>query len=387
MNFSNQFIEPSYISDINIQELQNLPKEMLILKVQNYVNLVNNLIKKVQFLEKRNQKLEQYIRDIALIVTYSSINEPNIENLSKRIIDAIVKERQEMIKKIEQLEQEKQQLIYEKEIIEKKLLTVLSSTTTEKEQNKNSDQIEKQSEISQNIIKLSPLAENIVKVIGKYGVAESSDIEKCLKDEGIKCTSISVTNNLKFLIEMEILSNYQISTGRRTFFVYQLTETGKVLYKTLYNEEPVESEIERLRKEHDNLEHAYVIKDVCKVLKEKLNYKRVSMDREQNTIKLPNGQAYIADIIGEDENGKVKYFEVELGNTPQDEFNNKLRKMLTITNVIYIITTSEEIIKSKLEGQVKAFLKYLEDDLKKNLRINLTTTSLLERGKYVRQFN
>ena len=80
------------------------------------------------------------------------------------------------------------------------------------------------------------------------------------------------------------------------------------------------------------------------------------MDRQEVTIKLPNGETYIPDIIAEKENGEKMYIEVELGNTPQKDFNNKCSKMLQVTKNLYFVTDVDETIRKKLEGQVSMWI-------------------------------
>ena len=382
------FNNPDIQTEIfNYEELEQLSKEMLILKIKNLLSLNQSLINKNYELMKRCKDLENMIVYLGKALTNGQVT-GSPEEVVKILLDKSAKEKKRIIEKIEQLNQEKQTLENELKLLQNKLLEFVN--TSKDYTNDNEEREKKYSEESQinNNITLTENEKNVMYVIGKYGVAEVQDIEKLLKQQGYKTNMPAIANAIKNLLKADILINYNVSTGKRSFYVYKMSEFGKGLYKVLYQEEPAESEIDMMIKQHDSIEHGYTIKEVVKILTDKWECPDVSMDRDKNTIKLPNGHSYIPDIIATTREGKKLYIEVELGNTYQDEFNMKLKKMLNITNSIIIITTSEEVVKSKLENQVKAFLKFIGKNSEyKGATIKITTTNLLERQKYLRQFD
>lgn len=376
------------IDVFNHEELEQLSKEMLILKIKNLLSLNQSLIIKNNELMKRCKELENMIIYLGKALTNGQVK-GSPEEVIKVLLDKSANEKKRIIEKIEQLNQEKRQLESELKLLQNKLLEFVNTkknyTSDNEEQKEDGYEEVKQTD---NSINLSETEKNVLYVIGKHGVAEVQEIERWLKQYGYKSNMPAIANAIKNLLQKEILTNFSVSTGKRTFYVYKISEFGKGLYKALYQEEPTESEIDIMIKQHDNIEHGYTIKEVVKILTDKWECSEVSMDREKNTIKLPNGQSYIPDIVATTKDGKKLYIEVELGNTYQDEFNMKLKKMLNITNSIIIITTSEEVVKNKLENQVKAFLKFIGKNSEyKGATIKITTTNLLERQKYLRQFD
>lgn len=225
---------------------------------------------------------------------------------------------------------------------------------------------------------------DILEAIGTEGYAKSNDILDWInKKRPQKYTKSNVLNSLTTLKKMNILKADNVSTGYRRFQIFQFTQKGEEMFKAKFNQEPVESEIDQIIRDHDNVVHGYTIKDACELLLEAHRCKEAIMDRQKVSIKLPNSETYIPDIVATKEDGQKMYIEVELGNTPQKDFNNKCRKMFAVTKDLYFITDVEETLRKKLEGQISMWILSMGGKEKiAGTTVYLTTMTQLSKGEF-----
>lgn len=225
---------------------------------------------------------------------------------------------------------------------------------------------------------------DILEAMGTEGCAKSNDILNWIDNQSAnKYAKSNVLNSLTTLKKMNILKADNVSTGYRRFQIFQFTQKGAEMFKAKFNKEPVESEIDQIIRDHDNVIHGYTIKDACELLLEHHNCTNAVMDRQEVSIKLPNGETYIPDIIATKEDGSKMYVEVELGNTPQKDFNNKCKKMLQVTKDLYFVTDVEETIRKKLEGQVSMWILSMGGKEKvQGTTVYLTTMTMLSKGEF-----
>ena len=153
------------------------------------------------------------------------------------------------------------------------------------------------------------------------------------------------------------------------------------MFESYFKKQPVESEIDKIIRDHCNVTHGYTIKDACELLSNYHGCTNITMDRKNVSIKLPDGKTYIPDIVCNKDNKEI-YIEVELGTTPQFDFNNKCNKMMQVTNHLYFITDTDETIKKKLEGQISMWILSIggKEKIKGNT-IYLTTMTQLSKGE------
>lgn len=225
---------------------------------------------------------------------------------------------------------------------------------------------------------------DIMEAIGTEGFAKSNDIVNWIeKKSPNKYAKSNILNSLTTLKKMNILTAENVSTGYRRFQIFRFSPKGEEMFRAYFKREPVESEIDKIIRDHDNVVHGYTIKDACELLINYHNCVYATMDRQEVTIKLPNGETYIPDIIAEKENGEKMYIEVELGNTPQKDFNAKCTKMLQVTNNLYFITDTDETMRKKLEGQVSMWILSMGGKEKiTGTTIYLTTMTQLSKGSF-----
>ena len=200
---------------------------------------------------------------------------------------------------------------------------------------------------------------DIMEAIGTQGFAKSNDILNWIDNKSPnKYAKSNVLNSLTTLKKMNILTAENISTGYRRFQIFKFSQKGEEMFRAYFKKEPVESEIDKIIRDHDNVVHGYTIKDACELLINYHNCVYATMDRQEVTIKLPNGETYIPDIIAEKENGEKMYIEVELGNTPQKDFNNKCSKDPQVTKNLYFVTDVDETIRKTGRTSFNVDIKY-----------------------------
>ena len=225
---------------------------------------------------------------------------------------------------------------------------------------------------------------DILEAIGKSGVAKSNEISDYVFDILKRNYNRSnVQNSLGTLKKMNILSAEQVSTGFKRFQIFKFTQKGLEMYRSYFKSEPVESEIDKIIRDHDNIIHGYTIKDAAELLIAYYECTDAIMDRDFTSVKLEGGKTYIPDIIATKKDGKKMYVEVELGNTPQKDFNDKCKKMLEVTKEVYIVTDVDEKLKSKLESQVSMFILAIGGkDKVQGVTFYLTTMTQLSKGEF-----
>lgn len=224
---------------------------------------------------------------------------------------------------------------------------------------------------------------DIVYAIGSQGFAKSNDIVDYINKDGEKHTKSAILTSITSLRKMSVLTNDTISTGYRRFQVYKLSTKGEAMYKSKYGKDIVESEIDKIIRDHDNIIHGYTIRDTKELLLDVHKCKSANMERSEVSIKLPNNKTYIPDIIAINPNGEKMYIEVELGNTPQRDFNDKCTKMMEVTKNFYFVTDTDNTIKSKLEGQVSMWVLQMGGKEKvSGITVYITTTTQLSRGEW-----
>lgn len=225
---------------------------------------------------------------------------------------------------------------------------------------------------------------DIMEAIGTEGYAKSNDILNWIDNKSPnKYAKSNVLNSLTTLKKMNILTAENVSTGYRRFQIFKFSQKGEEMFRAYFKKEPVESEIDRIIRDHDNVIHGYTIKDACELLLNYHNCTDVNMNRQEVSIKLPNGETYIPDIVATKENGEKMYIEVELGNTPQKDFNNKCSKMLQVTKNLYFVTDVDETIRKKLEGQVSMWILSMGGKEKiAGTTVYLTTMTQLSKGDF-----
>lgn len=243
----------------------------------------------------------------------------------------------------------------------------------------------------------------ILFVIGTKGLSEKSDImnmmQELKKEEdpmfvkiiGKESFSESRLNNVLNTLEKYKFLKKEIISGAgldRQFSIYLLTEMGKKVFYCLFsNEEIVECEADKIKREHDNYLHGYGIKLVADILKQQEGVVDVDYFTRRNPVTLENGEKYIPDIIVTYkyyDHAKNKYFkkklyiEYELGTHSDSSFFSKLSKMQRCTNELYFVCGNDEI-SNRVNQKIK---KWINNNNPKGIFICVSSRACL-RGKNI----
>lgn len=218
----------------------------------------------------------------------------------------------------------------------------------------------------------------ILNAIGTFGYSETNDIvSECMKHVEAKETFIR--QNINELVDFKMLTLDKISTPiRKTLSLYGLSDLGKAIYKKEYDKTPVKCEKVRLVEMHASINHAYCIKDTCKILGD-LGYTNISMDAIANTIDVASSRRYVPDIIANFDSKTKTYWEVELGHHKDGDFFDKLDKATKVTDVIYIVVNDMQTWE-KVKKQVVGYkLKLNQENRKVKLTVYLGTMTQLSK--------
>ncbi len=186
----------------------------------------------------------------------------------------------------------------------------------------------------------------IMEGIGKEGLSEYPELLKYCLDANIGITESKFETSIDNLrnasvVDVDVIQSFNRIRGVR--LISLSNEVGKTLYKEIFRERPVVSEKEKIKRENDNLNHGYSIKDVVGQLKQ-FGYEEVSMDRASNTISISGAVTWIPDVIAINPlSGKKEYFEVEMGNHTTENFNAKLDKANLKATILKIIVPNKKV--------------------------------------------
>ena len=116
---------------------------------------------------------------------------------------------------------------------------------------------------------------------------------------------------------------------------------GNLVFKTIFGNEAVLSEREKMIKENNNINHGYSILDTCSYLEE-LNYENIVYDRKANTIKFDGQRSWIPDIVATNPiTNRTEFFEVELGTNNNTTIEEKLTKANLKASILKIIVPNK----------------------------------------------
>lgn len=194
----------------------------------------------------------------------------------------------------------------------------------------------------------------------------------------------TLSKKLKELDDLDVIEVEQINTGRKGGYenIYSLSDSGKQLYKIIFSANPVESEKERIRRQHTSLEHGYFIKTVAKELENK-GYE--VFDSPEDCIRRPlmsleEGDEKLrveADLIIN--KADTEYIiECEMGTTSDSDMTKKLDKLILVTNVISFIMNNQDSL-NKTSAKVDKWITKKGRDNLKGYTFRFTTLDTLKK--------
>lgn len=234
---------------------------------------------------------------------------------------------------------------------------------------------------------IGDLGMKILQIMAYEGISEEKELVPAVSDVILLSTGQLVSNDsirrsiqtlsFNLLIEIE-----EVNTGIRRFNVLKLTENGRKFMGHNFRRKRVESECERFIREHANIHHGYLIKEVKKVLEDKKVYDEISTGREENFIRIGDGRACIPDVICKS-GDKRFFYEVECGTHKQLDFNEKCNKLAMLTREIVIVGQNRQVVGDSLKKQVENWIdKEWESLIKWDVEVYLTTITDLKNDKW-----
>ena len=235
--------------------------------------------------------------------------------------------------------------------------------------------------------RIGDLGMKILQIMAYEGISEEKELVLAVSDVILLSTGQLVSNDsirrsvqtlsFNLLIEIE-----EVNTGIRRFNVLKLTENGRKFMGHNFRKKRVESECERFKREHANIHHGYLIKEVKKVLEDKEIYDEISTGRDENFIRIGDGRACIPDVICKS-GDKRFFYEVECGTHKQLDFNEKCNKLSMLTREIIIVGQNRQIVGGNLKRQVENWIdKEWESLIKWDVEVYLTTITDLKNDKW-----
>ena len=228
--------------------------------------------------------------------------------------------------------------------------------------------------------KLTDIMLLVMRSIGEQGISKYSEIENWVIKEDPNVKKGIVRSSTQELTSLQVLDRQYIHTPLNSkSMVFCLSDIGKRIYFISFHQKPVLSEMEKIIREHDNLDHGYGILDAHKILEDSGIYDAVSSFNRTKAIPVPggNGKVYVPDLIGQ--KGKIKdYYEYEMGTHTQTDFNAKCNKMVKLMRTLNFIAPNKEILLQKIKPKIDGWIKDRGTTSLKNIQVRATTVKALE---------
>ena len=216
-------------------------------------------------------------------------------------------------------------------------------------------------------------------IIGSTGKARYPDIERVFYEEDPNFVETRIRRAAKSLTEMNVITKTVLNLPLTPITVlYSLAEAGNRLYRKKYKAAPAPSEMVKVIKEHDNLEHGYGILDLGQLLANSRQYEAVCVFNRDIPVQFNNGTQYIPDVQCLNLDGETKtYFEYERGFHTQKNFDEKLDKMCYATRVLNFVSPNSKELVNRLYPLVKDWVKRKVG--RRNVIVRLTTPKELQK--------
>lgn len=218
----------------------------------------------------------------------------------------------------------------------------------------------------------------IVEIIGSLGIPKYNDIEAKIKEK-YDMKDSKIRTAIKALSNMRVVSQTKINLPLSpNVFLFNLTDIGQRIYKSKFNQKPVQNELDRVIAEHDNAEHGYGILDIEKVLKEKGYYQEISSFNRSNPIQLGNGKSFVPDLVCK--RGKfTEYIEYERGHHTQNDFNAKCNKMAQVTRYLNFVVPNQDTVKTIMR-QVDSWAEKRGQKSLEGIKLRISTSFAIRKS-------
>lgn len=242
--------------------------------------------------------------------------------------------------------------------------------------------------------KLSDFDWKIFEIIVANGISEEKIAkEVCIRElirmnEPCVCEN-TVWRSIKFLVNLNLFDVAKIVTGYRSFNILELSTFGSTMYVNAFQKKPAVQAHKRIKAEHANVHHGYMVMDTADILRSKFDYVKVTTGREENTINFRDGLSCIPDVCAIRRDSKLDCFEVECGNHHQVDMDVKLTKLCRLGCRIIIVGQNRKIVSGVLKRQVDSWVAHIGQEklLARGQQVILTTISDLSKGKATYLYN
>lgn len=383
-------------SSVPIVELVNKSKGVLKTYVENQISFMRKIMDQSEW---RRQEIESLQEQISIMKTQPGTLNISQEDLKKQIEAEKVKEKavatmpkktKELVKNgkaeividgYDQIDPDEEDL-YDgvaeanaKVQITPKSVPVTQSRKQAEQKKKRKEEKSKAHmiDLAEYEKKLDEVGWNLIRLMGNTGISVYKDIESEMFKKDPSVTSNKLRSCMGVLTSIGITHREEVSNPLRgKMYVYHLTDMGARLYKDKFNKIPVTSEMDILTAEHDNCIHGYGIKFIADMMRESNAYQSVSDRNRKNPITISDGVSYVPDIICTDKNGHKIYFEYELVNHTQTNFNGKCNKMTSVTDTLNFIVPNREAV-DKLGEKVKKWIENRGNVSLKHITVRVTS--------------
>lgn len=209
-------------------------------------------------------------------------------------------------------------------------------------------------------------AKELFHIIGTTGLSRASDLSDLEAVQTLFSNRSDLHKTLNKLASLGFLDVTESKAGvkGRPPTIYQISDRGKAMYRTLFTADPVPSEVERLVRIHSSLEHGFFIKDVARALQE--HGFTVHSEREECTFNVQVDGAprrVVYDLVAERQQEgaaepEVVYIECEMGTQNDALFQEKCEKIYHHNpRAIYFVCPSDTVMTQKTAAQFDRWVK------------------------------
>ena len=226
--------------------------------------------------------------------------------------------------------------------------------------------------------------QSVLKAIGMEGHSRTKFIQQyCDQHAEKKISGTSLGEIIKGLHRNGIIEKEKVDIGNKRICLYRFSDLGEKVFYDLYKQDPALPEWNRVKRDHDNVRHGYLIYEVAEQLQKSALYQEISYGRKENTIRIPkedgSNTLYIPDIIAKKTDGTCEYYEIEAGGNPMDFVTSKLDKMAMVTDNFYFISPNAEEME-KLTEHVKKWLSTRGQERLRGISVYLGTITRFSAG-------
>ena len=221
----------------------------------------------------------------------------------------------------------------------------------------------------------------MIEIIATTGIARYPEIERVFREQDPDFIESRLRRAAKSLTEMNVITKTVLKLPLRPITIlYSLAQIGDRLYNKKFKFAPVPSEMVKVIKEHDNLEHGYGILDLAQLLVDSGKFKEVCSFNRTQPIEFESGKRYIPDIMCKNWDSDSKtYFEYERGFHNHHNFNEKCEKMRSVTRYLNFVAPNQKELVNRLYPLVKDWIKKIGQFEYHNFLVRLTTPTELQK--------